>query len=81
MEQPEIYAILNSIFREVFDDESIVLSAGTTAHDIREWDSFNHINLIVASEIRFGLKFRTSEIERLKNVGDFVDLIDQKLSK
>ena len=51
-----------------------------TAADIAEWDSFNHINLIVATEAKFGIKFQTSEIESLRNVGHFVELIEKKLA-
>ena len=77
----EIYSQLTDIFRDIFDDESIVLTAETTAADIPEWDSFNHINLIVATEEHFGLKFQTAETEELKNVGHLVDLIASKLAK
>jgi acyl carrier protein len=51
-----------------------------TAADIAEWDSFNHINLIVATEAKFGIKFQTTEIESLRNVGHFVELIGKKLA-
>jgi acyl carrier protein len=74
----QIYTQLTEIFRELFDDESIVLTPETTAADIAEWDSFNHINLIVASEARFGVKFTTAEVESMQNVGQFVDAIAAK---
>jgi acyl carrier protein len=74
----EIYSQLTDIFRDIFDDESIVLTAETTAADIPEWDSFNHINLIVATEQKFGIKFKTAELEGLKNVGHLVQLIAAK---
>jgi len=76
----EIYANLTDIFREVFDDQQIVLHPDTTAADIADWDSFNHINIIVGAETRFGIKFQTSEVESLKNVGDMVTTIERKLS-
>jgi acyl carrier protein len=75
----QIYAQLTEIFRNLFDDDSIVLTPETTAADITEWDSFNHINLIVATEVRFGIKFKTAEIESLHNVGHLVDIIAAKL--
>jgi acyl carrier protein len=75
----QIYAQLTEIFRNLFDDDSIVLTPETTAADIPEWDSFNHINLIVATEVRFGIKFKTAEIESLHNVGHLVDIIASKL--
>ena len=49
------------------------------AKDIAEWDSFNHINILVASEMRFGVRFTSAEVETLNNVGDFVRLIQEKL--
>ena len=76
----DIYATLTDIFREIFDDPQIELRPDTTATDIADWDSFNHINLIVAAESRFGIKFQTSEVESLKNVGDMVATIERKLS-
>jgi acyl carrier protein len=75
----QIYARLTEIFRDLFDDESIVLTPETTAADVPGWDSFNHINLIVAVEMQFGIKFRTAEIESLRNVGHFVQIISSKL--
>ena len=78
MDRPDIYAALNEIFRDVFDDPSLVVRPEMSAKDIPEWDSFNHINIIVAAEQRFGVKFRTADIDGLKSVGEFVDLIAQK---
>jgi acyl carrier protein len=69
---------LTEVFHQLFDDDSIVLTTETTAADIAEWDSMNHISLIVAVEVRFGIKFQTAETEDLKNVGDFVSLIQKK---
>lgn len=80
MEQAEIYSKLTDIFRDIFDEEGLVLRPEMTAADVEEWDSFNHINLIVATEARFGVKFQTAEVESLKNVGHFVDLIQKKLA-
>jgi acyl carrier protein len=80
MDQAEIDSRLTSIFRDIFDDDAIVLRPETTAADVPEWDSFNHINLIVATEAKFGIKFQTAEIESLRNVGHFEDLILKKLA-
>jgi acyl carrier protein len=80
MQETEIYSRLTDIFRDIFDDESIVLKPETTAADIEDWDSFNHINLIVATEAKFGIKFQTAEIESMKNVGHFVTMIEKKLA-
>ncbi len=73
-----IYDGLNEIFRDIFGDDAISLTPETTAADIPEWDSFNHINVIVAVESRFGIKFSTVEVEALKNVGDMASLIARK---
>jgi acyl carrier protein len=79
MDSSEILAEITQIFRQIFDDDSIVLNSETTAADIAEWDSFNHINIIVAVEVHFGVKFRTAETEELKNVGHLVELVQKKL--
>jgi acyl carrier protein len=79
MNTKEILEQLTEIFHQIFDDESIVLTPETTAADIADWDSFNHINIIVAVEEHFGIKFQTAETEELKNVGHLIELIQQKL--
>ena len=81
MDEAQIYNDLNGIFCDVLDDDSIVLSPQTSASDIPEWDSFAHVNLVVASEMRFGVRFHSSELEELRNVGDFVQLIQRKLDR
>jgi acyl carrier protein len=80
MNTDEIYSQLTSIFHEVFDDSSIVPTPEMTAEDVKDWDSFNHINLIVAVESRFKIKFKTAEIESLHNVGHLVDVIRHKVN-
>ena len=70
---------LNQVFREVFDDDSIEISDEMTAADVEEWDSLNHINLIVAVERTFGIRFSTKEVNGLANVGEFIALISGKL--
>ena len=72
------YAKLSPIFRDVFDDDSLVVTPELTARDVSEWDSLNHIRLVVAIEKAFGLKFSAAEVQRLKNVGEFVALIQAK---
>ena len=81
MTEPEIYAALTEVFHDIFDDDGIKLSPETTAADVRGWDSQAHISLIVASETRFGVRFRTSEFEKLSNVGELVRLIGEKRAK
>jgi acyl carrier protein len=75
----EIYTRLAAVFRDIFDDDSIVLHPETTAKDIPGWDSSAHINLIVATELKFGIKFKTAELESLRNVGHFVQVISEKI--
>jgi acyl carrier protein len=75
-----IYQRLTEIFREVFDDPSLVPTPQMKAGDVPEWDSLNHINLIVAVEARFKIKFKSTELESLRNVGHLVELIERKLN-
>ena len=78
MSQNQVYDELTEILRDVFDNPNVVATPELSAKDVPEWDSFNHINVVLAAEMRFGVKFRTSEIEGLRNVGDFVALIERK---
>lgn len=78
MENGEIYSRLQPIFRDVFDDEELVLTPDLTAKDVDEWDSLSHVRLVLTVEKAFKLKFSASEIGKLKNVGEFVDLIQAK---
>ncbi|HZU09370.1 MAG TPA: acyl carrier protein [Pseudacidobacterium sp.] len=71
---------LTDIFREVFDDDSIVLRNELTADDVENWDSLTHINLIVAIEKEFKIRFTTGEVSGLKNVGDLISLVSRKIS-
>jgi acyl carrier protein len=80
MQREEIYAQLNDLFRELFSDDNIVLRPDMTAEDIDGWDSFNHLSIIVAVETRFRIKMKTSEIDKLTNVGDLVAAIESKAS-
>lgn len=80
MTEQEIFEQLSAVFRDVFDDETIALRPETTADDIDGWDSQAHVTLVVATEMRFGIKFRTAELESLRNVGDFVRLIQSRVA-
>ena len=73
--EPEIYVILTELFHELFANDDIVLTAATTANDVKGWDSFNHMNIIIAVEIRFGVRMHSSDIESLKSIGDLVTMI------
>jgi acyl carrier protein len=80
MELPEVRTKLRGIFRDVFDDESLEITDEMTAQDVEDWDSLNHINLIVAVEKGFGIKFTTREVNSLKNVGELTRLVVQKIA-
>ncbi|MBQ7132192.1 MAG: acyl carrier protein [Oscillospiraceae bacterium] len=71
----QIYEKLEIIFRDLFDDDDITLSASTTADDIEDWDSLEHINMISAVESEFSMKFAMKEVSTMKNVGEMVDII------
>ena len=79
MNKAQIFEALTQVFRDVFDDDDILLTAATTAQDIEGWDSQAHVSLIVAAEMRFGIRFRTAELESLHDVGQFAELIAGKL--
>ena len=74
----EIFNQVQEIFRDVLDNDEIVLTPETMADDIEEWDSLSHIQLIVAIEKHFKLKFTSKEILSWKNVGEMVDCIASK---
>ena len=78
MTTEEIYKRTNEVFHDIFDDESIVVTASTVAEDIEEWDSLEHINLVVAIEKEFGVKFKMKEITGMKNVGEMVEIIQDR---
>lgn len=78
MRKSEVYAALTEIFRELFGIEDIALTPNTTAEDIEGWDSFNHVNIVIATETRFGVRLHAREIEELKSVGDLVKIIMDK---
>lgn len=78
MGELDILKKVNDIFIDVLDDEEIVIDATTTADDVDEWDSLTHIQLIVAIEKSFGLRFTSQEIQSWKNVGEMLDCIENK---
>ncbi|PIF43432.1 acyl carrier protein [Chryseobacterium sp. 52] len=79
MNKNEILTKLSEIFREELDNEDIALTAETTANDVEEWDSLSHIQLIVAVEKAFGIRFTSSEIQSWNNVGEMADSVSSKL--
>lgn len=79
MENAHLYRQLTEVFREVFDNDSIELTPNTTAADIPDWDSVAHVGLMVAIEERLKIKFKSSELEALHNVGQLAGLIEYKI--
>ena len=75
MTRENVYEKLNGVFRDVFDNEDITVNDATTADDIDDWDSLEHINLVVAVEKCFGIKFTMGEVTGMKNVGEMADII------
>ncbi len=80
MTKEEVTEKLTQSFRDLFEDDTIVLFDEMTAKNIKGWDSLNHINLIILTEKNFKVKFTTKEIQNLPNVGKFIELILKKLS-
>ena len=72
MTEQEILDKLTLILRDLLQDESIVLGRETQREDVPNWDSFNYLNFIVATEIEFGVKFKTGEVDAFENVGAIV---------
>ena len=64
-----------------FDDDTIEVHDETTANDIEDWDSFEHINLVIAVEKKFNVKFTVGEANEMKNVGEMVDIILERMPK
>ncbi|MBR3078920.1 MAG: acyl carrier protein [Prevotella sp.] len=79
MERDDILARIQEIFREELEVEDLVLTDETTADDVEEWDSLSHVQLVVALEKAFNIKFTSREILSWDNVGDLVDCIGKKL--
>lgn len=72
---------LQNVFRNVFDDEALTLTRETTAQDIEAWDSVQNVTLMLEVESEFRVRFSTSEMAYLKNVGELLDLIVKKQKK
>ncbi len=75
MDKNQILDAVQTIFRDNFDDDTLVITPDTTAQDIEDWDSLEQINLLTAMEKKFGIKFKLEDVRNLNNVGDILDLI------
>ena len=80
MNRAEILQQVEVIFKDVLDEETIVLNDTITANDVEGWDSLTHIHLVVAIEKYFKIKFKSNEILSWNNVGEMLDAILSKLS-
>ncbi len=79
MDEAQIYARLTEIFEDVFDEDDIVITSELAAKDVDGWDSLTHIRLILTVEKAFKIKFSTSEVGKMENVGDLVKLIKARV--
>jgi len=76
--EPEIYSAMTEIFHDVFMRDDMVLKAELSAKDVKGWDSFKQIEIIMASEEKWGIKFNTRELDSLRRVGDLAKLVVAK---
>lgn len=81
MDQREVFDRLNRVFRDVFDDDTIRVTPNTTADDIEDWDSLEHITLISAVEREFRMKFKMGEISSMKNVGEMARIVMERMKR
>ena len=79
MKREEILYDFNKIFKNIFEDDELVISFKTTANDIDDWDSLNHLQLIVSIEKHFQVRFTANEILNFHNVGEMIDSLIHKL--
>lgn len=80
MTRQELLPQLNNIFNDVLDQKDIALQDTTTASEVKDWDSLSHIQLIVAIEKHFRIRFTTAEISNFRNVGEMCDAILKKIA-
>jgi acyl carrier protein len=78
MTREEMFDGVQDIFRDIFDEDDMVIEDKTNSDDIEDWDSLNHINLVSAIEKEFKIKFALGELMTLKDVGAMVDLMIEK---
>ena len=79
MNKESILNKVQEIFKDVFDDERLVINNSTNSEHIEEWDSLNHIQLVLSIEKTFNIRFKTGEIQSLKDVGEMIDLLEEKI--
>lgn len=80
MNRDEILNGVQDIFRDIFDEDDMIIEDETSSDDVEDWDSLNHINLVSAIEKEFKIKFALGELTTLKDVGEMIDLMIEKLA-
>lgn len=81
MDREKITAKLTEVFRDVFDDEDLIITDSTTADDIEDWDSLEHISLIAAVEKAFKMRFTMKEVSGMKNVGEMISILCERATR
>ena len=81
MDREDILRRVNEIFWDVFDDDTIVVEEQTTAADVEDWDSLSHITLVSEIEEAFGMKFEMKEVLGMKDVGEMLDILQERATR
>lgn len=80
MTREDIFNSVQDVFRDIFDEDDMIIENKTSSEDVEDWDSLNHINLVSAIENEFKIKFALGELVTLKDVGGMIDLMIEKLA-
>ena len=80
MDRQAVFAKLVEIMKDIFDDDELIVDDASTADDVADWDSANHVRLMIAVEEEFGIRFESDEITAPETVGELVELISSKLA-
>ncbi len=78
MDKQEIITKLETLFRNIFQDDNLIITESLTANDVEKWDSLSHLTMIAEVEKSFGIRFKLKELIGMKNVGDLIDTIQEK---
>lgn len=77
---PDLLSEIQDVFRDIFDDDTLVITRESNASTVEDWDSLAHVNLVTAIEKKYRIKFGLGELQELKNVGDMIDLVQKKIA-
>jgi len=78
---PDLLPEIQEIFRDIFDNDKLIITRESNASNVEDWDSLAHVNLVTAIEKKYKIKFGLGELQELKNVGDMIDLMKKKLAE